>query len=167
MWKIIGALARDKSKAGQPKQNGSIEDSKLSIEKILGQSTQLLIETLNNLQDGIFALDTNWNFTYLNKRAAGIVNLKPQDIVGKNLWKDFPQVKGTALEENYLLAMQSQQVRHFETKSLGAELWFDITVYPSKEGVIVHWNDITENKKAQEALNESEERLNMAQKSRM
>jgi PAS domain S-box-containing protein len=61
----------------------------------------LLIETLDNFEDGIFALDKDWNFTYLNKQAESIVGLKPADIIGKNLWKDFRQVKGTALEENF------------------------------------------------------------------
>jgi PAS domain S-box-containing protein len=126
--------------------------SKKSIEELLGQSTGLLIETLDNFQDGLFALDNKWNFTYLNKRAASITVLEPSSIVGKNLWKDFPQVKGTALEENYRLAMQTQYIRHFEAKSPGTKTWFDITVYPSKEGIIVHWHDITERKKAEEAF---------------
>jgi PAS domain S-box-containing protein len=121
------------------------------------------MQTLDNFLDGVFLLDNNWNFTYLNNRAAAIIGLKPQDTVGKNLWKDFPQVKGTALEENYLLANRNQEIRHFETIGPGTSIWFEIIVYPSKEGIIVHWRDITERKKAEEALKESEWRLKMAQ----
>ncbi len=120
------------------------------------QSGKRLIDTLDNFLDGVFVLDKDWNFIYLNKRAATIAGLKPEDIVGKNM-NLFPQVNGTVLEENYRSAMQTQQIKHLETKV--AEYWFEITVYPSKEGILVNWHDISERKKAQEALQKSEERF--------
>ncbi len=130
-----------------------------SIKKLPRQSAELLAEILDDFQGGIFALNKDWNFIYLNKRAASIVSLKPNDIVGKNLWETFPQVKGTLIEENYRYAMQNKQVRNFQTKGNGAELFFDITIYPFENGILVYWRDITENKKNEKALRESDERM--------
>lgn len=140
---------KQEKQAGQNRIN---EKQHINTEELLDQSSMLLIETLNKFQDGIFVFDTNWNFTYLNRRAAEIVDLNPADIIGKNLWREFPQLKGTVLEKNYQIAMQTQQIRQFETKGIGTETWFDITVYPSKKGLIVHWHEITKRKQAQKAL---------------
>ena len=121
---------------------------------MLGQSTNLLIETLDNFKDGIFAISKDWDLIYLNKHATRIIGFESQDVVGKNLWKDFPRVKGTVFAENYALTMQDQQFRIFEAKSIFTETWFEVSVYPSKEGIIVQWHDITKRKKAEERVQE-------------
>ena len=72
----------------------------------------------------------------------------------KTFGKIFRNVKGTVFEENYALTMQDQQFRIFESKSIFTETWFEVTVYPSTEGIIVQWHDITKRKKAEERVQE-------------
>lgn len=128
------------------------QERNLSVEELLGQSGRQLIETLDNFYDGIFALNKDWDFVYLNKTAASIINLKPEDILGKNIWISFPQVNKTELGDTYRSAMKEQKIKHLETQSVNKKYWFDLTAYPSKDGLIVQWRDITERKKAEEEL---------------
>ncbi len=120
----------------------------------LDGNCEMIVEALDVFQDGIFALDSGWIFIYLNKRAAEIIEHESEDILGKNLWESFPEIKGTSFEENYRLSMQNREVRRFETESIRSKTWFEVTVYPSKEGIIVNWHDISKCKKAQEIFDE-------------
>jgi PAS domain S-box-containing protein len=144
-----------KPRVNNKPQNNMDEKQKKSVENLLGQSDRQLIETVDNLRDGLFALNKDWVFIYLNKRAAGIINLTPNDIIGKNIWVAFPQVNQTPLGETYRSAMREQKVKHLETQSADKRYWLDVTVYPSKDGIIVQWRDITEHKKSEQTLEES------------
>jgi PAS domain S-box-containing protein len=123
-----------------------------SVEELLGQSGQFIIETLQNLRDGIFALDNMGNFVYLNKIAASHLEVTPQEIIGKNIWNCSPQLKNPKIVQKYNQIREKQRVTNFLWKNHSSELWYDVTVYPSSEGMIVHWRDVSEHKKAEEAL---------------
>ena len=51
---------------------------------------------LDSVSDFIGVPDHDWNMIYVNKPAAKAWGFLPQDLVGKNLWKTFPQSVGTA-----------------------------------------------------------------------
>ncbi|MGD0951242.1 MAG: PAS domain S-box protein [Methanotrichaceae archaeon] len=50
-------------------------------------------------------------------------------------------------------------VQRFETKGALTDRWYDISVYPSAEGISVYWQDITERKQAEESLRETKDYL--------
>jgi PAS domain-containing protein len=41
---------------------------------------------LESITDGFFALDSQWQITYLNKRAEQLLRRKREDLLGKNMW---------------------------------------------------------------------------------
>ena len=59
--------------------------------------------------------------------------------------------------------MSQRKVKHFEWKTLYAQGIREFTVFPSAEGITIYGKDITERKKAEEALRENERRLNRSQ----
>ena len=50
-----------------------------------------LSEILDRITDGFIALDKNWHYTYMNKRAGEILNRDPQQMIGKHIWTEFPE----------------------------------------------------------------------------
>ncbi len=110
-------------------------------------------EILESIQDGFFALGRDWRFTYLNKRAAAIVGLLPEQLIGKNIWELYPQLLGTELERAYRDAMHDRVPTQFEHVGLYTRLWCEIRVFPSSDGGIsVYWLDRTKRKQAEEDL---------------
>jgi PAS domain S-box-containing protein len=120
-----------------------------------------IAEILESIQDGFFALDRNWRFIYVNKRAAASLGFEPEDLIGQNLWEKFPGVRGTAYETAYCKAMEDREIQHFEIKGVLTDGWYDISVYPSVEGISVYWQDITERKRSEEELKASEEKFSI------
>ena len=131
-------------------------------EKALEQSNQKITEIVESIQDNFYSLDRNWNFVYVNKQAATMLGAAPKDLVGQNIWKIFPKSVGTVFEENYRAAMEKGETRRFETRGNYADTWLMVTVFPSVDGITALATDISERKKDEAALQESEERFSKA-----
>ncbi len=136
----------------------SNEELKSTTEE-LHQQKNKISEILESIQDNFYVIDHNWNYIYINKQSANAVNMKPQDFIGQNHWQMFPQYVGTVMEENFIAAMEKREVRQFEMYSPYNNNWFLVTVYPSMEGITIMGTNITERKKAEEDLQNANDRF--------
>lgn len=114
------------------------------------------LEVLEGISDGLFALSHDWRFIYLNDIAAANFGKKTRDLLGKMIWEECPELLGTSFELTCREVMESREKQKFETKSLCSDKWFDIRVDPTPSGIMVHWIDVTERRKALKALKEKE-----------
>jgi len=75
------------------------------------------------------------------------------DLLGQNLWGRFPEFKGTVYETRLRKAMGDKEIQHFESSEFSKnDHWFDISVYPSADGISVYWRDITPRKNLKSEL---------------
>jgi PAS domain S-box-containing protein len=117
-------------------------------------------ELANSITDIFFAMDEDLRYTYWNKASEKLTGVAAKDALGKSLYDIFPHVKGTKAEEMYLKVLKTRRPQHFINNfGLRAkDYFFEINAYPSKGGISVFARDITERTKAEEALQESEEK---------
>ncbi len=113
-----------------------------------------------SVSDVFFAMDRNLRYTYWNKASEEYSAIASEDAVGKSLYDLFPKVRGTEPEKAYLEALNTGRPQHFVHRFQhdGAETIFDISAYPSADGLTVIARDITERERASEAVRESEAR---------
>lgn len=128
-----------------------ITERKWAQEQI-ARSNQKLNEILESIQDDFYVLDRNWNFVYASRLFALKVGKEPTEFVGRNIWEMFPKHVGTILEDNFRGAMEKREIQRFELSGKYTNAWYRMTVFPSTEGITVLGTDITERKKAEEAL---------------
>ncbi len=128
-------------------------------EEQLERSHQKLNEILASIQDDFYVLDRDWNFVYVNRQFTSRIGKEPEDFVGNNIWKMFPKHLGTVLEENYRAAMEKRQIRRFEIPGKYTNAWYSMTAFPSPEGITVLGTEITESKRSEQLIKESEERF--------
>ncbi|TWI85323.1 PAS domain S-box-containing protein [Lacibacter cauensis] len=112
---------------------------------------------IEHIEKGIYALDKNWRVLYMNKTAAEIFECNPDEIAGKVLWDEYPQLIGGKFYNAYKRAMQLQQQVHIEDYSEHFKRWATVSAYPSSEGLVIIFDDITEKKEIQLAYQKSQE----------
>ncbi len=117
-------------------------------EEEVANSKHQITEILDSIQDGFVSLNHYWNLIYVNRRAAEYASVEPEDLKGQNLWERFPELIGTTYETAFRKAIDKQKIQHFEGPGLHThDHWFDVSVYPSVDGISIYWRDITNTKK--------------------
>jgi len=118
-------------------------------------------ELANSITDMFFAMDKNLRFTFWNKASESFAGVRASEAIGKSLYDIFPQSRGENSEQAYLEVLRTRHPKSilnvFESNG---KIWhFEITVYPSGEGLSVFVKDISNRIFAQHALQESEARF--------
>jgi len=107
---------------------------------------------LERIDDAFFAVDTEWNFTYFNNRAEQLLGRDREAVLGQNIWDLFGEAIDLEFYDQYQYAMETQQAVSFEEYFPPLEMWFQVTAYPSDDGLSVYFTDVTERKEYVEAL---------------
>lgn len=147
--------ATTKRSDGQSKTNKVQRESR-AREKATHESMANILERIS---DGFVAFDAQMNYTYVNERSGELLGRKPENLIGKNYWKEYPEAKGTPFADAYVRALKTQTPVFFEDYYTPWDRWFENRIYPSKDGLAVFFTEITERKRAEMQLHASEERL--------
>ncbi|HEY4491011.1 MAG TPA: PAS domain-containing protein, partial [Acidobacteriota bacterium] len=112
------------------------------------QTAQPQIENiLERVSDGFVAFDPQMNYTYVNARGGEMLGRKPEELIGRNYWIEFPEAKGTPFADAYVRALETQKIIVLENYYEPFDRWFENRIYPSKDGLSIFFTDVTERKK--------------------
>ncbi|MCS0589101.1 EAL domain-containing protein [Massilia norwichensis] len=125
----------------------------------LKRSRERMSAMLENIGDAFFAVDHDWRVIYANGKAANFVGVDLGNTFGKSLLDVAPQLEGTLALEHYRMAMGSGQPSVFEACWTPTGAWYEARAYPTADGLSVYFHDITEKRKAEQALRKSEQRF--------
>lgn len=114
---------------------------------------------LESIGDAFFAVDTNWIVTYWNKEAEKVLGLQREAIVGKNLWDVYADAVDSDFYRYYHKAMVTAENVSFEEYYPKLDKWFEVSAYPSSQGLSVYFKDITLRKRTDIKILQANERF--------
>ncbi|MBS0663614.1 MAG: PAS domain S-box protein [Verrucomicrobia bacterium] len=114
--------------------------------------TERLASTLESITDAFFTVDRSWCFNFLNTEAERLLHRSRSELLGRNIWAEFPAAAGTIIQTEYERAMAKQVTVGFETYYPPLDIWMHVRAYPSEQGLAVYFRDISAERKADEEV---------------
>ena len=101
-----------------------------------------LESTFESMTDALYLLDDAWRFAYVNSRAEQLLDRTRDELIGEVVWEAFPETVGTELDISYHRAVATATTQRLEGWYYPPlDSWFDISAYPSQEGLAVYFRD--------------------------
>ncbi|MEC3966221.1 PAS domain S-box protein [Flagellimonas halotolerans] len=114
---------------------------------------------LESIGDAFFSVDTDWVVKYWNKEAEKVLGKKREEIIGKNLWEEYDDAIDSDFYSQYHKAKDTGKSVSFEEYYPALDSWFEVSAYPSEDGISVYFKDVTLRKKADIRLKRANERF--------
>lgn len=104
-----------------------------------------LTAVLESISDAFVALDRDFVYTYVNRRAAALFGRAPGELVGRHIWTEFPEGVGQPFYHAYHRARAERIPLQIEARYEPWNRWFENRIYPSPDGgLAIFFTEITE-----------------------
>ncbi len=128
----------------------SLKESRTELLK----STEQISNILESISEGFFAFNRDLICIYVNEKAVALTRTPREQLVGKKLWELVPRgLSKTIRAELHRAAITPVQLEHYYAP---LETWFEVRAYPTRDGLAVFGRDVTERKRFQERLQQTQ-----------
>ncbi len=107
-------------------------------------SRKLLESVLDSITDGFFIVDRDWKIFFWNKAAEKILRKSQEELIGKNLWEEFPDLAVLREHVDFQTLYEKRQSIRFREYFPIYRIWADVSAYPSEKNYSVYFKDVTE-----------------------
>ena len=109
-------------------------------------------QLLDHITDGVMALDRDWKFRNINRTAAGLLKRRPEDLLGREIWTEYPDLIGSGYEAAYRQAAETGMPSTATDFYAPLGTWFEVRAFPCDDGIVVLVRDVTEARAISERL---------------
>jgi PAS domain S-box-containing protein len=112
-----------------------------------------LVRMLDAMPAAFCLLDREWRFRYINAQAERLMGGPRVEFLGRTVAEAFPDTVGGAFDDALRAAMRSGEPISFEAASPSEpfERWVEVRAWPEPGGLAVHFLDVTDRVRAEEA----------------
>ena len=114
---------------------------------------------LESISDAFIFLDKEWRYVYINPEAERQTRKKREELIGKVIWEVFPDIVDSIFYREYHRAVTEQVAVAFEEFYAPYNAWFEVHAYPSKNGLSIYYQNITQRKQLESNLKLQAEQL--------
>jgi PAS domain S-box-containing protein len=134
------------------------------VEDALRKTEERYRSTLDTILEGCQLLDFDWRYLYLNPAAAQQNRRPNAELLGQRMPDMWPGIESSDVFALLRRCMEERISVHSENEfefADGHKGWFDVRAQPVPEGIFVLSVDISERRRAEDALRELNESLEL------
>ncbi len=113
---------------------------------------------VDNMSDAYCTLDSEWKLTFINKKFAVLMGKSMEEVIGKTIMEVFPDLTGELCNREIAAQAAAKIPLHFDFY-LAENLWLEINAASYGDIYFVCVRDITESKRSEQSLKESEQQI--------
>ncbi|HEX2074134.1 MAG TPA: SpoIIE family protein phosphatase [Geodermatophilus sp.] len=110
----------------------------------------LLVQAVEGMDRPLVVLDEDWRISYINPAGAAVLALRPRDVIGRDLWAQFPDAVGSPFEQLYRQVRATGESGGVEGWFRPLGRWFRADAFLTGAGLVVTFDDVTERRRAEE-----------------
>ncbi|MAT96393.1 MAG: hypothetical protein CL608_04550 [Anaerolineaceae bacterium] len=131
-------------------------------EEVLRQREERHRSTLDNMLEGCQIIGFDWRYLYVNNTVVRQGQQTREGLLGRTMMEVYPGIEQTELFTVLKRCMNERVAAQMENEFVfpnGSRGWFELSIQPVPEGIFILSFDITQRKRVEEALRQSEEQL--------
>ncbi|MCW2510499.1 MAG: hypothetical protein JWP68_3647, partial [Modestobacter sp.] len=101
-------------------------------------------EALASISEAVYSLDREDRFTWVNTAAERLLERPARELIGRNVWDEFPDLLNSPLAKAYSSARATREAQHLEFFYDPLDRWFEVRTYPNLEDLVVFFRDVHE-----------------------
>lgn len=102
---------------------------------------------LQTTSDGVFFVDRDWCFTYLNAAAERLFGRGSGELLGLGMWDEFPSAIGSRSDVEYRRALRTGASVTFDHYFAPLGTMFEVRAFPDENGLAVFFRDVDEDRR--------------------
>jgi len=111
-----------------------------------GNASAPLVGLVEGIADPLLAVGADWVVTFANRQAARLFEKEREEIVGREIWDEFPRSVRMHYFNEFYEALTKQERRTIEVEVEERDLWFGAEIYPFGDGLLILLRDISARK---------------------
>ena len=113
-------------------------------------SGDLLVQAVEGMLRPMFVLDERWRFRYVNPAGAQVLERTVHELIGQDIWVEFPEAVGGPFERLYREVRRSGGSGATEAWFGPLRKWFRADAFLTAAGLVVTYDDVTEQRRIAE-----------------
>ena len=128
-------------------------------ERHLRKQSRRLGNILDSISDGFVVTDREWRVTFLNARAEQILGGTRAALSGTLIWEALSELQLDVLRKAIEITGARHGARSSDIVVHEGGRWLSVRAYPSQEGTAIYLQDISDCKRAEQALKQGLEQM--------
>jgi PAS domain S-box-containing protein len=143
-----------------------ITEQKNAEQEII-ESEKRFRSSLDKMLEGVQIINFDWKYLYVNETAAKHGNTTRESLEGFTMMEKYPGIEQSVLFSTLQKCMIERKADFLVNNFIypdNTNAWFELSIQPVPEGVFILSIDITERKKKEEEIKQSEEKRSLIMK---
>ena len=155
----LSALARERARLAEAVSRELREqvEAREVVQAALVDAERDMITVLESISDGVFMVDREWRFTYVNPQAARMFGAQASSLLDVPCWNVLPDVLDDGGAEGHLRRIWQRALRdgtplNIEAAHGPSQRWYELRAYPHAHGLTVYLHDVSSRKRQEREL---------------